>query len=108
MTGVQIPEVRMTESRLQHLIIGWLRSQGAVILKTRPQPGTPVGFPDILALYRTSWIAIEVKRSAKAPFRPLQPEQLALLDTHNPGKVFVVYPENWQEVKQELSTLFTH
>lgn len=92
----------MTESRLQHLIIGWLKDKGAYVIKTKPQPGTPTGCPDIIALFGDRWAAIEVKKSENASFRPGQKPTLAYLSAFNGWLVFVCYPDNWPDVKQQL------
>lgn len=95
----------MTESRLQHLIVGWLKDQGAYVIKTKPQPGVPVGCPDIIGLYKSKWLAIEVKRSAKAPYRVGQEATLKHLNSQN-WWVFTANPESWPEIKRTLAELF--
>lgn len=95
----------MTESRLQHLIIGFLKDNGCYVIKTRPQPGIPVGCPDIIGLYKDKWLAIEVKKSPKAPFRAGQEATLEFLGKNNIF-VFVAHPENWPEIKTHLSKRF--
>lgn len=95
----------MTESRLQQLILGFLRGRGAYAIKMKPQPGVPVGCPDIFAFYKERWVAVEVKKSVTAPFRVGQEPTLAYLHGFNPF-VFVVFPENWDEVKELLSCEF--
>jgi Holliday junction resolvase len=94
----------MRESKLQAEVVQWLKAQGVYVIKTRPGPGTPVGCPDIIGLYHDLWLAIEVKRSADAPFQPGQQHTLKILRQTNPW-VYVVYPENWGVVKEELFTL---
>lgn len=95
----------MTESRLQHLIIGFLKDKGAYVIKTKPQPGIPVGCPDVIALYLDQWLAIEVKKDPKAPDRPGQKPTREFLRKNN----YFVYradPENWPTIKTELDDKF--
>lgn len=95
----------MTESRLQQTIIRFLKDHGCYVIKTKPQPGIPVGCPDIIGLYMDQWLAIEVKKSAKAADRPGQKPTREFLRQNN----YFVYradPENWAEIKEELIAKF--
>lgn len=95
----------MIEKKLQREIIVYLKSQGCYVIKTVPGMGTPTGTPDIIALYRGTFIAIEVKSSSTAPY---QPGQEAALNYLRRGMrlehryVYRAYPENWQQIKAEL------
>jgi Holliday junction resolvase len=93
------------EGKLQSEIIKWLKSQGAYVIKPRPGPGVPVGCPDILFLFEGAWGAIECKASPTAPYRVGQEPTLARLNNWSPF-VYTAYPENWPEIKTELTTLF--
>lgn len=93
------------EQRLQSKIINWLKDCGAFVIKTQASPGVPIGSPDVIFLYRDKWGAIEVKASIKAPVRYPQKVQLERLRSYNPY-VYLAYPENWDEIKDELYTLF--
>lgn len=75
------------------------------MVKTKPGPGTPVGCPDILFLYEGAWGALEVKSSKAAKWQPGQEATLKRLSAWSPF-VWKVYPENWPEVKTELSNRF--
>lgn len=94
----------MKESKLQTDIISWLKINQAYVIKTRPGPGTPVGCPDIIALYEDRWVAIEVKADEKSPFQPGQKLTLQKLKAWCP-LTYVVYPDNWPQVKEELIAL---
>lgn len=89
------------ESKLQTEIVKWLKFNGAYVIKTRPGMGTPVGAPDLFAFYQNRWCAVEVKASAKAPFRAGQKATLKHLATYNLN-VYVACPENWPQVKYNL------
>lgn len=93
------------ESKLQKKIIKFLKDQGGYVIKTRPQPGVPVGIEDIICLYLDRWAAIEVKASETAPFRAGQQATLAY---HRKGNkyVYVAYPENWPLIQDELLATF--
>lgn len=91
------------EARLQNKIVKYLRSKGFWVMKTRPGMGTPVGAPDIIALYEGWWLAIEVKSSATAPFQPLQKKTLEKLSEWS--HVWVAYPENWGSIRAEIDSL---
>lgn len=95
----------MMESKLQSEIIAWLKINKVYVVKTKPGPGTPVGCPDILGLYHGRWLAIEVKASETAKFQPGQKYTLQMLKENN-SFVYVVYPENWEMVKEELRAGF--
>lgn len=93
------------EVKLQSEIIKWLKSRGAYVIKTRPGTGTPIGCPDIIALYEGAWVVIEVKAHAKARFRPGQQATLAKLRAWSEF-TYIAYPENWPGIKAELLKLF--
>lgn len=92
------------EAKLQSDIIRFLKNHGAYVLNTRPTPGIPIGCPDIIFLYEGAWGAIEVKSSPKAPFRVGQEATLNHLASWS--FAFVVYPENWPEIRTELLRSF--
>lgn len=90
------------EADLQAKITKYLRSKGCYVIKTTASPGVPRGCPDIIAFYDGCVIIIEVKASAKARFQPLQKTTLDKLEDWFKF-VYVVHPDNWDEVKAELS-----
>lgn len=93
------------EAKLQFKIIVFLKEQGAYVIKTKPGPGTPVGCPDIIALYREKHLEIEVKADENAPFQPGQEATLFRLKSGNPY-VYKVHPQNWEAVKKYLLAYF--
>lgn len=93
----------MTERELQAQIIKWLHGKKCFVMKCTVMPGVPVGTSDIFFCYEGFYGFIEVKKNAKAPFRPLQLEFLEKINDWSWAKT--VYPENWLEVKQELEMM---
>lgn len=91
------------EAKLQTEIIKYLKKKGCYVIKTKPGPGVPTGCPDIIFLFEGFWGAIECKASKLARFQPLQKETLEKFNEWSFAKA--VYPENWQEVKQELEQI---
>lgn len=94
----------MLESKFQSGLISELEElfPGCVILKN--DANYIQGFPDLLILYGNRWAAIEVKRSANASFRPNQPWWLETLSQMSFASV--IYPENKEEVLNELYQAF--
>lgn len=92
----------MTEAKLQSEIIQWLRGKGCFVMKCGGS-GVPVGTSDIFFCCEGFYGFIEVKKSAKTKFEPLQPEFLAKMAEWSWAKA--VYPENWLEVQQELEAM---
>lgn len=89
------------EAKLQTKIIKFLKDKGAYVIKTKPQPGTPVGCPDIIFLYEGSWGAIEVKASERAPYRQGQEATLGRFMEWTPF-VYTAHPDNWDQIRLEL------
>lgn len=63
------------------------------------------GIPDLLVLYRDLWASLEVKQHAKAIRRPNQEYYVDMMD--NMAFSRFVYPENKDEVLDELYLYFT-
>lgn len=58
------------------------------------------GIPDWLILYEDRWATLEIKRSAKAPFRPNQEYYINL--HRKMSFSAAIYPENEEEVLRGL------
>lgn len=91
------------ESVLQSKVIKYLKSKGCYVIKTKPGVGTPVGCPDIIFLLEGFWGALEVKGSAKAPYKPLQKETLEQLGQWSFARR--IDPANWPIIRKELDNL---
>lgn len=91
------------EKKVQTRLIKYLRSKGCYVIKTKPGPGTPVGCPDVLALYEGWWGAFECKASAKSPFQQLQ--EVTIEKLNNWSLATVVHPDNIDDVISQLEKM---
>lgn len=62
------------------------------------------GVPDLLILFRDRWALLEVKKSANERPRPNQPWYVDYAATNSFGAF--IYPENRDQVLEELSKFF--
>lgn len=76
---------------------------GCLILKNDEQYRQ--GIPDMLILFEDSWAILEVKQSANARREPNQAYYVDLLNKMSFSAF--IYPENKQEVLDELQYAFT-
>lgn len=65
--------------------------------------GVPTGTSDIFFCIEGFYGFIEVKKSEKARFQPLQPEFLEKMNGWSWARA--VWPENWLEIKSELRNI---
>lgn len=92
----------MKEAKLQAEIIKWLRSKGCFAMKPGGS-GVPTGTSDIFFCLEGFYGFIEVKKSKKANFQPLQPEFLDKMNEWSWARA--CWPENWPEVQAELEAM---
>ena len=92
------------ESKFQKELIDEIRKQypGCVILKN--DSSYIQGFPDWTILYKNKWAVLEAKRSRTADRQPNQPYYVDKLNSMSYSRF--VYPENKDEVLQELQQIF--
>lgn len=91
----------MAEAAFQNKVTKWLRQKGCYVIVTDGRPG---GVPDVIALFNGGgWAALEIKKSPKEKYQPLQKLTIAKMD-----KMFfsrAVWPENWEDIKKELAQI---
>ena len=94
----------MRESNFQSELIKDLKRifRGCVILKN--DANYIQGLPDLTILYRDKWAVLECKRSANEKFQPNQEYYISELDDMSFARV--IYPENKEEVLDELQRVF--
>lgn len=92
------------ESKFQKELMDEIRKQypGCVILKN--DSSYIQGFPDWTILYKDKWAVLEAKRSRTADKQPNQPYYVDKLNSMSYSRF--VYPENKDEVLQELQKIF--
>lgn len=97
----------MTEKALQSKIIKFLKKHKAIAFKMQTGTGVPMGFPDILFLYKGCWGAIEVKKHENSKFQPLQKITLDNLHAYSPTSfVSVIYNENYEDEIRKILDFF--
>jgi len=94
----------MKESDFDKIVVKYLKSKGCLVLKLTPGvAGIPVGVSDRVFFKEGFYGFFELKKNAKAPFRPLQKEFLEKMDNWSYAKA--IYPENWEETRKELDCM---
>lgn len=94
----------MVESKFQKNLKKELKERfpGCIIYKTDPQQIQ--GSPDLIILHKSKWGALEVKKDAKAPHRPNQDFRVKQMNEMSFASF--IYPENKEEVLDDLERLF--
>ena len=92
------------ESKFQKELMDEIREKypGCVIIKN--DSGYIQGFPDWTILYKDKWAVLEAKRDAKAKKQPNQDYYVDQLDKMSFSRF--VYPENKEEVMNQLKLIF--
>ncbi len=78
------------------------RFPDSIVYKTDPQQLQ--GSPDLIILHKDKWAALEVKKSAKASHRPNQDYRVKQMNEMSFASF--IYPENKEEVFDDLERLF--
>lgn len=94
------------ESKFQKELINRIRDlyPDCIILKN--DANYLQGVPDLLVLYRSTWAFLEVKRNASADHQPNQDYYIELANDWAFGAI--VYPENLEDVLDDLQHAFSH
>ena len=94
----------MKESKFQHGLIKEIKERfpGSLVLKN---DSTYIqGIPDLVVLWKDKWASLEVKNNANAAHRPNQDYYVERANKMSFSRF--VYPENKQEVLNELQQAF--
>lgn len=78
------------------------RYPGCIV--TKLDPNDIQGLPDLLVLHKDKWATLEGKRSEKAPKQPNQ--EYYVNEMNNMSFSRFIYPENKEEVLNELDKVF--
>lgn len=95
----------MLESKFQADLIKMLKQvfPGCVVMKN--DASYIQGIPDLLVLYKNKWASLECKKSMGAKKRPNQEYYVKLMDNMSFSRF--VYPENLEDVLDDLYTYFS-
>lgn len=96
----------MKENEFQRKLKNELKERfpGCIIYKTDPKQLQ--GSPDLLVLYGSKWAALEVKRSEKERRKPRPNQELRVERMNEMSYASFVFPENKEEVLNDLERLF--
>ena len=92
------------ESKFQKELMEEIKDRypGCIILKN--DSGYIQGFPDWTILYKDKWAILEAKRNDKASHQPNQEYYVDKLNSMSFSRF--VYPENKEQVLEELQQIF--
>ena len=92
------------ESKFQKELMDEIKDRypGCIILKN--DSGYIQGFPDWTILYKDKWAVLEAKRNDKASHQPNQKYYVDKLNSMSFSRF--VYPENKEQVLEELQQIF--
>ena len=95
----------MLESRFKTKLIDELEDLFPGCIVMHNDAGYIQGIPDLLILYRNKWAALEGKRNKDSSYQPNQEYYVELMN--NMSFARFIYPENKQEVLNELQRAFS-
>ena len=94
----------MKESKFQSDLKKELKQRFPGCIVTKLDSGDIQGIPDLLVLYKNKWATLENKKSANAPHRPNQDYYVNKMNEMSFSSF--IYPENKEDVLNELSKTF--
>ena len=95
----------MKESEFQSKLIKKLKTMFPGCIVTKQDAGYLQGVPDLLILYNNKWATLECKKSAKSTHRPNQDYYVEKMNGMSFSRF--IYPENEEEVLDELQRAFS-
>lgn len=92
------------ESKFQSSLIKELKEKfpGCIVLKN--DAGYIQGIPDLTVFYKDKWATLECKQNAKARHQPNQDYYISKMNEMSFSRI--IYPENKQEVLDDLQQTF--
>lgn len=94
----------MKESKFQSDLKKELKQRFPGCIVTKLDSSDIQGIPDLLVLYKNKWATLENKRSVNAPHRPNQDYYVNKMNEMSFSRF--IYPENKEDVLNELSKTF--
>lgn len=95
----------MKESEFQSKLIKKLKTMFPGCVVTKQDADYLQGIPDLLILYNNKWATLECKKSAKSTHRPNQDYYVEKMNEMSFSRF--IYPENEEEVLNELQRAFS-
>lgn len=92
------------ESDFQSKLKKELKSRFPGCIVTKLDSGDIQGIPDLLVLYKDKWATLENKRNSKATKQPNQEYYVEKMNNMSFSRF--IYPENKEEVLDELGEMF--
>ena len=96
----------MLENKFKTKLVNEIKEMLPGCMVLHLDPNEIQGIPDLLILYKNKWAVIEGKRSANASHRPNQDYYVNLMN--DMSFAAFIYPENKDEVLEELYLYFTY
>ena len=94
----------MLENRFKTKLINNLEKRFPGCMVFHLDPNEIQGIPDLLVLYKDKWAALEGKKSSHESERPNQSYYVDLMNEMSYASF--IYPENEEDVLNELSQIF--
>lgn len=94
----------MLENKFKTKLIGKLEKRFPGCMVFHLDPNETQGIPDLLVLHEDKWAALEGKKSAHASVRPNQHYYVDQMNEMSYASF--IYPENEEDVLNELSQIF--
>ena len=96
----------MLENRFKTKLIKEIKEMFPGCMVVHLDPNEIQGIPDLLVLYQDKWAALEGKKTSSASHRPNQEYYVDLMN--DMSFAAFIYPENKDEVLEELYLYFTY
>ena len=98
--------LNMRENKFQSNLKKELKDKFPGCIVTKLDSGDIQGIPDLLILYKNKWATLENKKDAKAHKQPNQEYYVDKMNEMSFSRF--IYPENKEEVLNELADMFNN